>query len=55
MDPKNYSTRSLDLFAPIGKGHEIIVSPPRTGKTVLLQDIATVFRQSSGSRSIWFS
>lgn len=41
FDPKNYSTRTLDLFAPIGKGQRgLIVSPPRTGKTVLLQDIA---------------
>ena len=40
-DPKNFSTRTLDLFAPIGKGQRgLIVSPPRTGKTVLLQDIA---------------
>ncbi|MEI6610211.1 MAG: transcription termination factor Rho [Deltaproteobacteria bacterium] len=40
-DPENYSTRSLDLFAPIGKGQRgLIVSPPRAGKTVLLQDIA---------------
>ena len=40
-DPKNYSTRTLDLFAPIGKGQRgLIVSPPRAGKTVLLQDIA---------------
>jgi len=41
FDPKNYSTRTLDLFAPIGKGQRgLIVSPPRAGKTVLLQDIA---------------
>jgi transcription termination factor Rho len=40
-DPENYSTRTLDLFAPIGKGQRgLIVSPPRAGKTVLLQDIA---------------
>jgi transcription termination factor Rho len=40
-DPENYSTRMLDLFAPIGKGQRaLIVSPPRAGKTVLLQDIA---------------
>ena len=40
-DPKNFSTRTLDLFAPIGKGQRaLIVSPPRAGKTVLLQDIA---------------
>lgn len=35
------STRVLDLAAPIGKGQRgLIVAPPRTGKTVLLQDIA---------------
>ena len=41
FDPENYSTRMLDLFAPIGKGQRaLIVSPPRAGKTVLLKDIA---------------
>ena len=36
-----YSTRILDLFAPIGKGQRgLIVSPPKAGKTVLLQKIA---------------
>ncbi len=40
-DPENYSTRVMDLFTPIGKGQRgLIVSPPRAGKTVLLQDIA---------------
>jgi transcription termination factor Rho len=40
-DPKNFSTRVMDLFTPIGKGQRgLIVSPPRAGKTVLLQDIA---------------
>ena len=35
------STRLINLFAPIGKGQRgLIVSPPRTGKTVLLQKIA---------------
>ena len=35
------STRVIDLIAPIGKGQRaLIVSPPRTGKTVLLQNIA---------------
>ncbi len=39
--PKNMSTRILDLLCPIGKGQRcLIVSPPRAGKTVLLQDIA---------------
>jgi transcription termination factor Rho len=37
----NLSTRVMDLFTPIGKGQRaLIVSPPRAGKTVLLQDIA---------------
>jgi len=37
----NYSTRVLDLMTPIGKGQRaLIVAPPRTGKTVLMQDIA---------------
>ena len=37
----NYSTRIIDLLTPIGKGQcALIVSPPRAGKTVLLQDIA---------------
>jgi transcription termination factor Rho len=37
----NFSTRVMDLFTPIGKGQRsLIVSPPRAGKTVLLQDVA---------------
>jgi transcription termination factor Rho len=41
FDPENISTRVMDLFTPIGKGQRaLIVSPPRAGKTVLLQDIA---------------
>lgn len=40
-DPKQYSTRILSLFAPIGKGQRgMIVAPPKTGKTVLLKEIA---------------
>lgn len=38
---ENFSTRIIDLFVPIGKGQRgLIVAPPRTGKTVLLQNIA---------------
>jgi transcription termination factor Rho len=38
---QNDSTRIIDLLCPIGKGQRcLIVSPPRAGKTVLLQDIA---------------
>ncbi|TET51915.1 MAG: transcription termination factor Rho [Desulfobacteraceae bacterium] len=40
-DPKNLSTRIMDLMTPIGKGQRgLIVSPPRTGKTMMLKDIA---------------
>ncbi|WP_092349967.1 transcription termination factor Rho [Candidatus Chrysopegis kryptomonas] len=39
--PGEYSMRILDLFAPIGKGQRgLIVSPPKAGKTVLLQKMA---------------
>ena len=41
FSPKNFSTRIIDLLCPLGKGQRaLIVSPPRAGKTVLLQDIA---------------
>jgi len=40
-DRKNNSTRIIDLLVPIGKGQRcLIVSPPRAGKTVLMQNIA---------------
>jgi transcription termination factor Rho len=39
--PENYSGRVMDLLCPIGKGQRaLIVAPPRTGKTMLLQSIA---------------
>ncbi|MFO1122268.1 MAG: transcription termination factor Rho [Hyphomicrobiales bacterium] len=38
---KDYSSRVIDIVAPLGKGQRgLIVAPPRTGKTVLLQNIA---------------
>lgn len=38
---KNISTRVMDLISPMGKGQRaLIVAPPRTGKTILLQNIA---------------
>jgi transcription termination factor Rho len=39
--PERYTTRVIDLVTPIGKGQRgLIVAPPRTGKTTLLQHIA---------------
>ncbi len=39
---KDYTPRVIDLIAPIGMGQRaLIVAPPRTGKTVMLQNIAT--------------
>src|ERR671925_567563 len=39
--PENLSARVMDLLTPIGKGQRgLIVAPPRTGKTMLLQNIA---------------
>ncbi|MBL8966664.1 MAG: Rho termination factor N-terminal domain-containing protein, partial [Spirochaetaceae bacterium] len=40
-DTREISTRLINLFCPIGKGQRaLIVSPPRTGKTILMQKIA---------------
>jgi len=40
-DSKEMSTRVMDLLTPIGKGQRgLVVSPPRTGKTMLLQSLA---------------
>jgi len=40
-NPEDLSARIMDLLTPIGKGQRgLIVSPPRTGKTMLLQNIA---------------
>lgn len=42
-----YSTRMLDLFAPIGKGQRgMIVAQPKTGKTVLLKEIANAIAEN---------
>jgi transcription termination factor Rho len=39
--PSSYSTRIMDLFTPIGKGQRgLIVAQPKTGKTVLLKEVA---------------
>src|SRR5204863_1881178 len=46
-DPEEFASRVIDLVTPIGKGQRgLIVSPPRAGKTVLLQKIALAIRQN---------
>ncbi|MDE6176844.1 MAG: transcription termination factor Rho, partial [Paramuribaculum sp.] len=43
----NISTRVVDMFSPIGKGQRgLIVAPPKTGKTILLKDIANAIAQN---------
>ncbi len=49
LETKNndVSTRIINLFCPIGKGQRgLIVSPPRTGKTILLQKIANAITEN---------
>ena len=47
-NPDEYSTRVVDLVTPIGKGQRgLIVAPPRTGKTVLLQKVAQSIRKNN--------
>ena len=44
---ENMSTRIMDLFAPIGKGQRgMIVAQPKTGKTVLLKDVANAIAEN---------
>lgn len=46
-DPKDYSTRVMDLMTPIGMGQRgMIVAAPRTGKTMLLQSIAKATKKN---------
>ena len=47
-DPAELSTRVLDLVCPIGKGTRgLIVAPPRTGKTVLMQKLANAILKNN--------
>ena len=40
-NPKDHSTRTIDLISPLGKGQRaLIVAPPKTGKTSLMQTVA---------------
>ncbi len=46
-DPSFISTRIMDLFTPVGKGQRgLIVAPPKTGKTVLLKEMAITIAQN---------
>ena len=46
--PKDLSTRVMDLITPIGAGQRgLIVAPPRTGKTILLQKLANSIAKNS--------
>jgi transcription termination factor Rho len=52
-DAENFSTRILDLLTPIGKGQRaLIVSPPRAGKTVMLQNIANAITENHPETSL---
>ncbi|HQZ86548.1 MAG TPA: transcription termination factor Rho, partial [Actinomycetota bacterium] len=47
-DPTNLTTRVIDLVAPIGKGQRgLIVSPPKAGKTMVLQNIANAISENN--------
>ena len=46
-EPREYSTRVIDLFTPIGFGQRgLIIAPPRVGKTVLLQKMANAISRN---------
>lgn len=46
-DPTNISTRIMDLFSPIGKGQRgLIVAQPKTGKTILLKEVANAIAKN---------
>ncbi len=47
VDTNNHSTRIIDLFTPIGKGQRgLIVAQPKTGKTMLLKDVANAIAKN---------
>ena len=47
-DPNEYCSRVMDLFIPVGKGQRgVLVAPPRTGKTILLQRIANAVTKNN--------
>src|SRR6202043_2139243 len=52
-DPGNMTTRIIDLICPIGKGQRgLIVSPPKAGKTMILQAIANAITKNNPERHL---
>ncbi len=52
--PEDLTSRVVDLVTPIGKGQRgLIVSPPRAGKTMLLQNLAQAFRRNSPDTEVF--
>src|SRR5699024_4678893 len=46
--PNEYTTRTIDLFAPMGKGQRgLIVAQPKTGKTTILRNIANAVNENN--------
>jgi len=51
--PSEYTTRLIDLFAPIGKGQRgLIVAQPKTGKTTILRDVANAVAKNDPDTKI---
>ncbi|MFH5883699.1 transcription termination factor Rho [Halalkalibaculum sp. DA3122] len=47
-DPQEYTTRIIDLFAPLGKGQRgLIVAQPKTGKTTILRNVANAVNKNA--------
>jgi transcription termination factor Rho len=53
-DPNEHTTRMIDILTPVGFGQRgLIVAPPRTGKTILLQNIARGVHANHPSAILW--
>ena len=51
--PTKFTTRVMELITPIGKGQRgLIVAPPRTGKTIILQDVANALTQNASDMKL---
>ena len=52
-NPTEYTTRTIDLFAPLGKGQRgLIVAQPKTGKTTILRNIANAVNENNPETKI---